>query len=550
MTDKQTDRGIIGKMDETLYNTYVRAQGKNPDRVALYSREDETVTHGRLLDEIDRAAAGLRALYPMEGMKIGVISSCSYEEVVFLLAGSKIGAVTKFIDFTKNITEINESIVESALSILVMGPEFVPMEPFINPGGMPVIIMGELPEMRQHYCSYGNLLDAGDGRSVTATEYRDNACTVIINSSGTTGTPKPIELSDRAVNAAVEKFICTDFPLTPSNVMLKIIPSFLGMGIVSTAYLCLITGTPIIYVMQGNEFQAIIDEAVRRIFTFAEFAKEKGISYSAKLLIFASPMFFRGMYQQLDQVESLSYIGCMLAGGSAMSREELERIDAAFADKGCTVPVLSGYGQNEMAGGVTMNEIANNRRGSVGKAMAKTELLVVDMKTGMPVPHGTAGKILERSESLFVGYENMPEKTAESFVRIGEGEPWFDTNDVGYMDEDGYLYITGRTSRIIIRQDMKVSLDKVENKLRASTFIKEVGVIAKKDGDTESVVAFVTIKDEYTAADISSEQIIGEIQKSKNPLNDREVVDKLLIVDSLPYRSSGKIDYKSLEKSV
>ena len=549
MTDKQTDRGIIGRTDETLYNTYVRAQGKNPDRVALYSREDEMVTHGRLLDEIDRAAAGLRALYPVEGMKIGVISSCSYEEVVFLLAGSKIGAVTKFIDFTKNITEINESIVESAISILVMGPEFVSMEPFINPGGMPVIIMGELPEMRQHYCSYGNLLDAGDGRSVTATEYRDNACTVIINSSGTTGTPKPIELSDRAVNAAVEKFICTDFPLTTSNIMLKVIPSFLGMGIISTAYLCLITGTPIVYFVAYGE-NGSIDGAVKMILTFPSYAMNHGIDPAAKLLIFASPMFFRAMYHQLDQVESLSYIGCMLAGGSAMGREELERIDAAFADKGCTVPVLSGYGQNEMAGGVTMNEIANNRRGSVGKAMAKTELLVVDMKTGMPVPHGTAGKILERSESLFVGYENMPEKTAESFVRIGEGEPWFDTNDVGYMDEDGYLYITGRTSRIIIRQDMKVSLDKVENKLRASGIVKEVGVIAKKDGDTESVVAFVTIKDEYTAANISSEQIIGEIQKSKNPLNDREVVDKLLIVDSLPYRSSGKIDYKSLEKSV
>ena len=50
------------------------------------------------------------------------------------------------------------------------------------------------------------------------------------------------------------------------------------------------------------------------------------------------------------------------------------------------------------------------------------------------------------------------------------------------MDEDGYLYITERASRIIFRQNMKVSLDKVENKLRASTFIKEVGVIAKKDG--------------------------------------------------------------------
>ena len=250
----------------------------------------------------------------------------------------------------------------------------------------------------------------------------------------------------------------------------------------------------------------------------------------------------------IGQVDDLSYLGCMLAGGSAMSKEELERIDAAFASKGCTVPVLVGYGQNEMAGGVTMNEIGSNKQGSAGKPMADTEIRIVDLTTGKPVVNETVGKILERSESLFIGYENMPERTAATFIADENGKLWFDTNDVGYVDEEGFLFISGRASRIIIKLDMKVSLDKMEEKIRMSNYVKEAGVIALKGEAHDTTVAFVTLQDEYLGAGISAEMILHDIQQSKNPLNDREIVDKFMIVDALPYRSSGKIDYMTLEK--
>ena len=231
-----------------------------------------------------------------------------------------------------------------------------------------------------------------------------------------------------------------------------------------------------------------------------------------------------------------------------MSREELEAIDKAFATKGCNVPVCVGYGQNEMAGGVTMNEIGANKRGSAGRPMAATTQKIVDMITGAPVSNNTVGKILERSESLFVGYENLPEQTKESFVTDENGDIWFDTKDIGYIDDDGFLFFKGRTSRTIIRFDVKCSLDKIESKLRMSKYVKEVGVIACKGVPYDTPYAIVVPKDEY--ANIAPETILADIQSSNNPLNDPEMVEKLLIVNSLPYLSSGKIDYPSLEKQV
>ena len=142
----------------------------------------------------------------------------------------------------------------------------------------------------------------------------------------------------------------------------------------------------------------------------------------------------------------------------------------------------------------------------------------------------------------------MPEKTKESFVTDENGDVWFDTKDVGYLDDDGFLFFTGRTSRTIIRFDVKCSLDKIENKIRMSEYVKEVGVISLKGVPYNTPYAFAVLKDEY--AGTKPETILGDIQSSNNPLNFQEMVEELMIVDSLPYLSSGKIDYRTLEKKV
>ncbi len=535
------------KTRETLYNTYVAAQKNNLKEVALYTRDGEAVTHGRLLDEIDRIAESLLAFKSNDNFKVGILSSSSYEEAVFLLAVNKIGAVSKFIDYTKNITEIGESIAESSINVLVMDIVFLPMEQFINPYKLPVIVLGEVPSKQTNYCTYQELLSKSTGTTNPSAEYRDNTCAVIINSSGTTGTPKPIELSDCAINAAVEKMVKTDYPLYERNLLLKIIPSQIGMGLITTLYTGLIIGIPVIY-LGGNSPQESIELFVGLLNSYSAFLENHKISSDAKLLIFGSPMYYRTLYQLFDHLEDLSFIGCMLAGGSAMSKEELEIMDKAFASKGCTVPILNGYGQNEMAGAVTLNQIGMNRRGSAGVAVDSTELMIVDITSGEQLGNNSIGKILERSESLFVQYENMIEETKASFISVDEGEKWFNTNDVGYIDDDGFLFITGRTSRIIIRFDMKVSLDKMESKIRMSKYVKEVGVISQTNIPYDLTVAFVVLNDDFDNDSVTPEMIIEDIQQSRNPLNELEKVDNLKIVDSLPYRSSGKIDYRALEK--
>ena len=334
---------------------------------------------------------------------------------------------------------------------------------------MPVIVLGGSSSEGSNYCSYQDLIEKSNTCSCKPVEYRKNSCAVLINSSGTTGAPKPIVLSDRAINAAVAKMAKTDYPLSRENLILKIIPSHIGLGLITTLYTGLIMGVPVVY-LGGNSAQESIELFIGLLNGYGSFLEKHNLPSNTKLLLFSAPMYYRALYKEADHLQNLSFIGCMLAAGSAMSKEELELMDAAFAAKGCTVPVLNGYGQNEMAGAVTLNLIGKNRRGSAGIVVEGTQLKIVDISTGVTKNNNTPGKILERSESLFLGYENMPERTRSSFVTDENGDRWFDTTDVGYIDDDGFLFITGRSSRIIIRYDQKVSLDKMESKIRISRY--------------------------------------------------------------------------------
>ena len=531
---------------ETLYKTYVNEQKDNLDAPALYTRESIMITHRKLIEEIDKAAVGLLSYKNGDDLRIGILSASSYEEAVFLFAASKIGATTKFVDFSKNITEIIESITESSINVLAMGIEFLPMEQYINPEGLPVIILGGSSSERSNYHSYHDFIENSCVSSLQPAEYKENFCAVLINIIGTTGAPKHIELSDRAINAAVEKMVKTDYPLSRENLILKIIPSHIGLGSITTLYTGLILGIPVVY-LGGNSAQESIELFIGLLNGYEEFLKKHNLSSNTKLLLFSAPMYYRALCQFADHLQNLSFIGCMLAAGSAMSKEELEAMDSTFAAKGCTVPVLNGYGQNEMAGAVTLNQISMNRRGSAGIVVDGTQLKIVDISTGIQKCNNTPGKILECSNSLFIGYENMPERTKASFITDDTGNIWFDTTDVGYIDDDGFLFITGRASRIIIRFDQKASLDKMESKIRMSKYVKEVGVISQKNIPYDAAIAFVVLNDESAGKNITPEMILDDVQSSQNYLTDLEKIDKLFIIDSLPYLSSGKIDYRALE---
>ena len=133
---------------------------------------------------------------------------------------------------------------------------------------------------------------------------------------------------------------------------------------------------------------------------------------------------------------------------------------------GIGVPVLEGYGMTESSGVISINSLASNKIGTVGAAVPGAELRI-----------SPEGEIQYRAGNVFQGYWNNPEKTAETITDDG----WLRTGDIGYLDNEGYLRITGRLKDLIITAGGKnVAPAEIENRLKFSPYISDAVVIGDR----------------------------------------------------------------------
>src|SRR5439155_7415112 len=157
----------------------------------------------------------------------------------------------------------------------------------------------------------------------------------------------------------------------------------------------------------------------------------------------------------------------------------------------------SGYGLTETSPMLTLNPPGRARIGSVGRPLPGVEIRIdpaarpdqsPSSKTE-PAKANEEGEILARGPGVFAGYHNLPDKTAEAFT----GDRWFRTGDLGYLDADGYLYITGRVKTLIVAEGgEKAQPDQVEEAYQQHPALREVGVLQKEGRLVAVIVPNIT----------------------------------------------------------
>ena len=249
--------------NQTLYQAYTVANLDNWEASALYDLEKGIrFSHKDVREKIDQAADGLWGIGVRRNSCVGIMTNNSIYEPICFLALNKIGAITKFLDYSKSISDIQNSINVSKIEYLIIEAEFLSIEPAINTSHAPVVVLdSSSPKQNTMHTTFEELCLAANNQCI-ASEFQKDKSSVIINSSGTTGTPKPIVHSDYALNMAANKMLHTDFPLTRNNVMMKAVPSHIGLGLITTLYTCLLSGTPIVLI----KFRIPPEESIRPCF--------------------------------------------------------------------------------------------------------------------------------------------------------------------------------------------------------------------------------------------------------------------------------------------
>lgn len=208
--------------------------------------------------------------------------------------------------------------------------------------------------------------------------------------------------------------------------------------------------------------------------------------------------------------------------------------------------VVEGYGLTETSPVTHVNPLVPGlkRPGSVGLPIADTDAKIFDSKEGgqdTELPQGEEGEIGMKGPQVMKGYWKKPEETANTFNKDG----YFMTGDIGYIDEDGFFFITGRKKNMIDVSGLKVYPREVEEELIEHPAVQEVAIIGAPHAIRgETVMAFVVLQDDETA---SEEELIefckGRIARYKIPRS-------VIFIDELPKSAIGKVLHRELRDVV
>ena len=337
---------------------------------------------------------------------------------------------------------------------------------------------------------------------------------MLLYTSGTTGRPKGAELTHlqlvfNAINSGAL------FGFGPDDVSLAVVPFFhvYGLSLINVAVRYVST----IAVMERFDAKAAIDVMER----------------DRVSIMFGVPTMYHALLQEDTSRRDLAPFRLAVSGGAAIPGEILRAVEERYG-----VLLLEGYGLSESCATATFNRSFEDRRFlSIGKPIWGVEVIVVD-EDGRRLPSGAehVGELVVRGHNVMKGYRNNPEATADA-LRDG----WLHTGDLGYEDEDGFLFIVDRLKDLVIRGGYNVYPREIEEVLYTHPDISEAAVVGRPDPRLgEEVVAVVVL---HPGSATTEDDVIAfckeRVAAYKYP---REV----RFLSELPKGSTGKILKKDL----
>lgn len=333
----------------------------------------------------------------------------------------------------------------------------------------------------------------------------------IIYTSGTTGKPKGAMLTHKNLISNA-KSVIEHFPMNEDDVHLCVLPMFHSFAWTVNVAAALHSGASIVIedsFAPKNIIRDIISEKVT--------------------IVTGVPAMF-SYYLSLGEKSDFASVRIFISGGDSLPVEVLERFEDKFNKK-----IYEGYGLSETSPVVTINPINETRPGSIGLPVPNVSVKIVD-NNGKTLDTKETGEILVKGPNVMKGYKNLPEETKKTIV-----DEWLHTGDIGYIDEDGYIYIVDRIKDIIIVGGMNIYPREIEELIYQYGGILEAAVVGVQD-DTRGEIpfAYIVVKNKETF-DLNGLKLFlrNNLAKFKRP-------KKILIMDQLPKNATGKIMKRKL----
>ncbi len=502
----------------------------------------------KILRDIDNLAAYFqKELGLKKGDVYTIFMPTTMQSVIAFYALNKIGAITSFVhplmgpDYLKEQIELVHSKGVMVLDLLVKDHIDV-----INQSGLPCLVCNS-SDYSEGYKKYGTkfaekLIKKIYPQYERATYYKDalimqhypetvtnngDDIAAYLNGGGTTGKSKTIKLTNRAINELSWRVSDIDEIHDPGNEYeVIVLPLFHCFGLCIAVHMAMCNSACIIPMMQFDS----------RIFT-SLMKKNKIVGFGGIPL-----MFQKLMKDKNFDGPHLKNIRLMFCGGDDISDGFIDEYNSYFEKWGATGRLRQGYGLTEIGSVCTTNTNVDFRRGSIGKAIRGVTVQIWD-DDHKQVPNGTVGEFAISGPTIMAGYYMEGEAEDYGLYTDENGTKWVLSGDLGYQDDDGFFYFSGRKKRLIIIAGYNVYPTDIERVVGEFSEINECCAVQGWENERSMVRLYASLHDK----NVDKEALSAKIRETlENEFSKFYVPRDIVYMDELPQTPLMKIDFMKL----
>ena len=554
-----TDKALASDLPAcTVYRNIYNNNKDHLDDIAIrYYGND--ISYKTMFDKVEKCAKSLCQVGINEGDCVTLCTAGAPEAIYMVFACSKIGAIANFINplFTKDqmIDRINDTEAEW---IFVLDEMFSFVEqtlpetcikkaviiPVYNSMAWSIKAVAKIKSKTKKIIKQNHPYEVmvwddfeliGDSySSLTEVPYIAYRPTIMVYSSGSTGASKGILLSNDSANAVIDTFVNSSFDFRRGDIFLQMIPIWFSTGIVFSILMPLAFGMIVVPELK---------------FSKETFANDL-IKYKPSITLTATSLWLYVMKTYDTEKMDLSNMKYPTSGGEKILPQDERLLNEFLTKHGCKKKLYKGYGMCELGSEATGNtdcEIYHDKLGGCGYPMKNVIVSAFDIETNKELKYGEHGEIRVNTPARMNGYFKNQKATDEFFHVDEDGKVWGCTGDIGYVDEEGEVFILGRaTDRAKLDNGKTVYLFDIEDCILQEKSLTGCKVVENVENGKTVLAAHMTLRNDTDYDKVSLAKQIYE--NCKKNLPSYEVPRKYKFRDSFPVHTNGKRDNNALKQ--
>jgi len=548
------DELVINIPNISLYKQLLNTSNKYPNNTA-YRYFGKNVSFQTFIKQIDKAAISFKKLNVQKGNVVTICLPNLPETLIAFYALNKLGAIANMVHPLSAEEEIKDAVISTKSKYLIMLDQFyikvkdivgntkLKNVIFVSPSdsmniflklGYKLININKYKKYPKNdfYMSWQKFTNKSRNSKIKITEkYGKDTPAVILHSGGTSGKPKNVVLQNRAfVMAAIQEKRALK-NLNVGDSVIAIMPNFHGFGLSVCMHSAMVLGCTTVLVPQfdAKKFDILFDK-------------------NKPTVIIGVPTLYEALLSN-NNVKNLdmSFVKYAISGGDILSKSLEDKVNAYFKEHNSKARITQGYGMTECLAAVCLACDDVNKSGSIGIPLPGNYIKIINPSTRKTNPYNVVGEICINTKALMMGYLNNESETNTALQIHDDGHVWLHSGDLGYMDEDGFIFCKGRLKRMIITSGYNVYPSHIEEVIESHPAVLQCTVVGVPHPYKQEVPkAFIVLKEGYFTMFVKNE--IKEYCK-KN-LAKYMVPHDFVYRKKLPKTKIGKVDFKKLESDI